>query len=71
MNEQKFEDILAQLQAIINKLENENTDIDEAISFFEQGIKLTKLAKQQLSQIKTKVTRIVNDNKISDFKLQD
>lgn len=71
MNEKKIEEILTELQTIINKLENENTDIDEAITFFEQGIKLTKLVEEQLTQIKTKVTKIVNDNKISDFKLQD
>ncbi|AHF57670.1 MULTISPECIES: exodeoxyribonuclease VII small subunit [Spiroplasma] len=66
-----FEDILTELKNIVNELEKNELPIDQAINAFETGIQLTKQAEIKLQDIKDKVTKIVNDNKTTDFKVDD
>ncbi|AHF60955.1 hypothetical protein P344_03105 [Spiroplasma mirum ATCC 29335] len=66
-----FEDILTELKNIVNELEKNELSIDQAINAFEAGIQLTKQAEIKLQDIKDKVTKIVNDNKTTDFKVDN
>ena len=66
-----FEDILTELKNIVNELEKNELSIDQAINAFETGIQLTKQAEIKLQDIKDKVTKIVNDNKTTDFKVDN
>ncbi|AGM25105.1 exodeoxyribonuclease VII small subunit [Spiroplasma chrysopicola] len=66
-----FEEILDELKTVVSELENNQLPLDLAIANFEKGINLTKQAEQQLQDIKSKVTKIVQDNKISDFSVTE
>ncbi|AGM26165.1 putative exodeoxyribonuclease vII small subunit protein [Spiroplasma syrphidicola EA-1] len=66
-----FEEILDELKTVVSELENNQLPLDLAIANFEKGINLTKQAEQQLQDIKNKVTKIVQDNKISDFSVNE
>ena len=56
----KFEDNLAQLEALVRKLESD-VPRDEAIAAFSKGIELTKLCISELKAEKGKLELLVGD----------
>jgi len=54
----KFEDQMKKLQEIVNKLETENTDLDESIRLYEEGLKLSKALKERLSVFEEKIKEL-------------
>ncbi len=62
----KFEEALANLEALVKKLEND-LPIDEATKAFEEGIKLSKTCMEQLKEEKGKIALLVDDlNKLTE-----
>ena len=55
MEEVKFEEALKQLEAIVSRLEIGDLSLEEALSIFEEGIRLTKLCSQRLSEAESRV----------------
>lgn len=64
MEENKsFEDNLAELESIAKKLENGDLNLDDAISAFEKGIKLSKECTKKLDEKEKKINILVqNEN---------
>ena len=54
-NNLTFEAALGQLENISQKLESGTVSLDEAISLFEEGMKLTKFCSDKLSVAKQKI----------------
>lgn len=54
----KFEDKMNRLQEIVDKLESDSTDIDEAIKYYEEGLTLTKDLQSQLKSFEEKIDKI-------------
>lgn len=50
-----FEDDMKRLEEIAAKLRNSETSLDDSISLFEEGVKLTKKLDSQLSKTERKV----------------
>lgn len=46
---------LAQLEALLEWFENPDTDIDEAIKKFEQGLKLAESASDKLAKLENRI----------------
>ena len=67
----KFEDNLAELTALVRKLEGD-IPLDEAIAAFEEGISLTKLCLEELKSEKGKLELLVSDlDKVTEeFRLE-
>ncbi|MFT5419710.1 MAG: exodeoxyribonuclease VII small subunit [Candidatus Endobugula sp.] len=64
-NKQKilsFEQSLNNLEILVEALETGDLPLEEALSTFEQGIKLTKECQQQLSKAEQKVLLLVGEN---------
>jgi exodeoxyribonuclease VII small subunit len=59
MDEVRFEDALKQLEAIVSRLEAGDLPLEEALSIFEEGIRLTKLCSQRLSEAERRVNILV------------
>ncbi len=55
MEEIRFEEALKQLEAIVSRLEIGDLPLEEALSIFEEGIRLTKLCSQRLSEAESRV----------------
>ena len=53
--ELKFEDQMNRLQEIVDQLEKESIDLDKSISLYEEGLKLSKSLKEQLSKFEAQI----------------
>ena len=56
MSESKFENNIENLEKIVTELENGNLSLDESISKFEEGIKLSKKCNKILEDAEKKIT---------------
>lgn len=60
---EKFEETINKLEDIVRKLENGDVTLDESLSLFEQGIKLSKSCQKMLDNAEKKVSVLmVNDD---------
>ncbi len=57
---EKFEDSIKKLEDIVNKLELGDTTLDESLSLFEQGIKLSKSCQKMLDNAEKKVSVLMS-----------
>jgi exodeoxyribonuclease VII small subunit len=55
MEEIPFEEALKQLEAIVSRLERGDLPLEEALSVFEEGVRLTKLCSARLSEAERRV----------------
>lgn len=54
----KFEEAMDKLNTIIEKLENKNTQLDEGIELYQEGLELTRFCLGSLEEAKGKITLI-------------
>lgn len=69
----KFEEKVKELEAIINELENGNTDLEDSIDKYTKAMKLVKECDEKLKSIEKTVSKIVADaenGKLEDFKIE-
>ena len=59
MEDVSFEEVLKQLEAIVSRLEIGDLPLDEALSVFEEGVRLTKLCSQRLNEAERRVNILV------------
>jgi len=55
MSEISFEKALEKLEKIVGELETGNVTLEEALSRYEEGIKLSRLCQEKLSQAEKKI----------------
>lgn len=55
-----FENSIKKLEEIVNKLESGDTTLDEALTLFEQGIKLSKSCQKMLDNAEKKVSVLMS-----------
>ena len=60
--ELSFEQQMKKLQDIVEKLEEGNVELDESIKLYEEGLKLSKELKKQLSVFEEKIDKLGQDN---------
>jgi len=61
MNDEKFEQSLARLEEIVSSLEQGETDLDEALKLFEEGISLVRRCDKQLKDAEQKLEQLDAD----------
>lgn len=71
VDEKSFEKLIEEIKETVKKIENENIDLNDALKLFEEGITLISNADKQLKNIKSRVLKIIQDNKMTDLKIQD
>lgn len=57
-----FEQSLAELQALVERLESGELSLEDSLGAFEQGVKLTRDCQQALTQAEQKVQLLLNQN---------
>lgn len=69
--EMKFEDKLKELETIVNDLESGEIDLDSSIEKYTYAMKLVKECDEKLKNIEEQVSKIVTENGIEDFKVEE
>lgn len=58
-NEQPdFEEALTRLESIVKKLEDNSVSLEESISLYEEGIKLSKLCTKTLEEAELRIEKV-------------
>jgi len=75
MSEEKeltFEDAIAQLEEIVEKLEEGNVPLEKAITFFQEGMKLSKFCHEKLQHVEKQMEYILReDGELDPFAIQE
>ncbi|WP_189405883.1 exodeoxyribonuclease VII small subunit [Alteromonas halophila] len=69
-----FEESLAELESIVNDMENGDLPLNEALEKFERGISLSRLSQQSLERAQQKVQILLKENgeeSLADFSEPD
>ena len=67
-----FEKDLEQLEKIVHDLENGDVDLDQAISKFDEAMKLAKSCDEKLKNAEDAISRIVKDDgSVEDFQIEE
>jgi len=53
-----FEDALKELEQIVDNLNNDELDLDKAISAYEKGMRLKKICEERLKEAKLRIDNI-------------
>ena len=61
---------LRRLEEIVRELEGKELDLDRAIALFEEGVGRLRAAREQLSQVETRVQKVLEDA-TGDLRLVD
>jgi exodeoxyribonuclease VII small subunit len=60
--ELSFEQQMKKLQDIVEKLEKNDVELDESIALYEEGLRLSKILKEQLDQFEKKIEELSRDD---------
>ena len=61
-NKLNFEDTMENLEKIVQELEKGDLNLDDSITKFEEGMKLSKAASNYLEEAEKKITMLVSDS---------
>ena len=61
-----FESSLKQLESIVEKLEDEDINLEDSVKSFEKGISLVKECQKQLHNAELKIKKLLDDGSSSD-----
>ena len=67
MSEKTFEENMTELQSIVEKLENGDVNLDDAIEEFQKAMDLIKSCDAKLKDAENTIAKIVEDNTIVEF----
>ncbi|RDI41198.1 exodeoxyribonuclease VII small subunit [Falsibacillus pallidus] len=73
MNDDKltFEQAMEQLEAIVQKLEDGEVELEEAITIYQKGMELSKLCHDKLKSVENQLTKVLTEDGEKDFSLQE
>ena len=67
-----FEESLEKLEEIVNKLENGEIPLDDAIEEFKKAMDLVKICNDKLNTAEESIAKIVQENgEVIDFKVNE
>jgi len=62
MAKKNFEKALADLENIVQRLDENDLSLDESLSLFEEGIKLSRFCSQKLDSVENKVEILLRND---------
>ena len=63
MSEKSFEKSLAELETIVEKMEEGGLSLNESLSLFEKGVKLARFLREELDKAEKKIAILLKDDK--------
>jgi exodeoxyribonuclease VII small subunit len=61
---ERFEDQLANLEAIVARLEDESVGLEEALGLFENGMDLAKKCRGRLEEVEQRVSQLLEGDAV-------
>ena len=62
-----FESSLKELELIVEKLEDENIDLEDSVKSFEEGVNLVKECQKQLQNAELKIKKLLDDGSSTEI----
>ena len=62
-----FESSLEELESIVDKLEDENINLEDSVKSFEKGINLVKECQKELQNAELKIKKLLDDGSTSEL----
>ena len=62
-----FESSLKELELIVERLEDENINLEDSVKSFEEGISLVKECQKQLEEAELKIKKLLDDGTSSEI----
>lgn len=67
-----FEDAMDQLEQIVERLEEGDVPLEEAIAFYKDGMELSKLCHDKLKNVEEQLTQIISeDGRTENFTIEE
>ena len=66
-NKIDFESTLKELESIVDKLEDENINLEDSVKSFEKGINLVKECQKELQSAELKIKKLLDDGSTSEL----
>ena len=63
MQEESFEEALKRLEEVVKRLEQGDLPLEELLSLFEEGIRLSRFCAQKLDEVEKRIEILVTDSK--------
>jgi exodeoxyribonuclease VII small subunit len=63
VNNKSYEEALAELEAVVKKLENGDLTLEQSIEYFQKGVELTKYCNKMLDETERKITVLIENAK--------
>lgn len=60
-----FEEAVARIEEIVNKLENEQVSLEESIKLYTEGMELSVICRQKLTEAEGKVTMLQKNFRVN------
>ncbi len=70
IDEKSFEQAYNQLKELVEKLENGETDLEESLKIFEEGMELIDFCNKKLEDAENKFKKLLRNGE-GDFRLED
>jgi len=65
-SDDRFEDQLAKLEKIVDRLEDESVGLEEALGLFENGMDLARRCRSRLEEVESRVTQLLESENGED-----
>ncbi|WP_163969957.1 exodeoxyribonuclease VII small subunit [Oceanobacillus halotolerans] len=70
-DELSFEDAMEALENIVKKLEEGDVPLEKAIAYYKEGMEMSKLCNDKLTNVQEQMTQIMKDQgKVESFNIQ-
>lgn len=70
--EKTFEEAMLELEEIVEKLEEGDVPLEKAITYYQEGMELSKVCSDKLKNVQEKMTSILNEQgEIEPFEIQE
>ena len=67
----KFEELLKELENIVKELESGSLSLDESIKKYTLAMQMVKECDEELKNIETQVNKIVTENGLENFEIEE
>jgi len=66
-----FEDAMKELDTIVQKLEEGNIELEEALTIYKRGVELSQLCHTKLKNAEDQLTKVLTDEGEEDFDVSE